>query len=730
MSRVVGSISRKIFKSDSDYCVLLFKVKENDVDPKYNGKTITITGYFYDTDELEDVALTGEFMKHAKYGEQFSVTSYQKIMPEDKSSVIAFFSGGMFKGIGEAKATKIYEALGDNAIDLIKKDNSILYQVKCLSEKNIDMIISKLEELGQSTNTLLSLAELGFNPNDATLIYKKYKEKTIEIINDDIYTLFYDLEKITFNKVDRIAILNKIKKSDLRRIKAGIIYAARTLAFEKGDTYSSKEEIFKILKIVINYEPEYETYENCLEELCRDLKIILIDGNYQLIEYYDADNNIVKRLTYLNNKEDMTYKVDLDKKISDFEFDNNIIYDDVQKEAIKKAFLKNILIITGGPGTGKTTIIKSIVELYKELYNRKYIDLEDEIALLAPTGRASKRIMEATLCKASTIHRFLKWNKDTNKFQVNEYAKSNVKMVIIDEFSMVDTLLFDSLLKGLKYDTKIILVGDANQLPSVSPGEVLKDLIESNVFEIIELKKLYRQMNDSNIINLAYDVNMGEIDYSIFNKGEDLHFYKSDSNDLKDKLTTLMKDFKNIDYHDFQIMAPMYKTLNGINNLNILMQDLFNPKSSNKNEIVIYDVLYRVGDKVLQLMNMPDDNIYNGDIGIILEIDNIKKEVTVDFDSNIVTFNKSTFMNFTLGYVISIHKSQGSEFKTVIIPMLKEYGRMLYRKLIYTGITRSKQELILIGEDEAFERGVNNNIENSRKTNLKDKIINRYKSSK
>ncbi len=730
MSRVVGSVTRKIFASDSNYCVLLFKVKENDIDPKYNNKTITITGYFHDVDELEDVSLTGEFMKHAKYGEQFSVASYQRMLPEDKNSIIDFFSGGMFKGIGETKATRIYEVLGDKAIEKIKEDNSVLYQVKCLSERNIDMIISKLEELGQSTETLLRLSELGFPSADTTLIYKYYKEKTIETVNEDIYNLFYDLEKITFNKVDKIALRNNIKKNDTRRIKAGIIYAARTIAFETGNTYTSKEEIFKTLRIMINYEPDIEVYSSCLEELCNDLRLIKIDDNYELKEYHEADSNIVKRLTYLNNKEDMIYKIDLDTKINDFEKDNNITYDEVQREAIKEAFLKNILIITGGPGTGKTTIIKSIVELYKEIFNKKYIELEDEIALLAPTGRASKRVMEATLSRASTIHRFLKWNKDLNRFQVNEFNKSNVKLVIIDEFSMVDTLLFDSLLKGLKYDTKIILVGDANQLPSVSPGEILKDLIESGVFPTIRLKKLYRQTEGSNIINLAYDVNEGEINYSLFNKDDDLKFYRADSSNIKDKLTTLMKDLKKKDYHDYQIMAPMYKTLNGINNLNFLMQELFNPKSSNKNEIVIYDVLYREGDKVLQLMNMPDDNIYNGDIGIITEIDNIKKEVTVDFDSNIVTFNKSTFMNFTLGYVISIHKSQGSEFKTVIIPILKEYGRMLYRKLIYTGITRSKQELILIGEAEAFQRGVMNNLENSRKTNLKDKIIERYKSSR
>ena len=632
----------------------------------------------------------------------------------------------MFKGIGEAKALKIYEQLGDEAIDLIKKDKNVLREVKSLSEKNILTISKKIQELDNSTDTLLSLTELGFNSNDATMIYKNYKEKTIEVINNDIYTLFYDLEKISFQKIDRIALKNKFSKNDERRIRAGIVNTMRILGSEKGDTYFFEEEIYKYLKIIINYETTYDDFLENLNILVNNLRIVKIDLKYQLMEYFEADSNIVKRLTYLNNKEDITYKKDyLDRKISEFEKTSNIIYDENQKEAIKKAFIKNFLIITGGPGTGKTTIIKSIVSMYRDIFNLKY-DLDDEVVLLAPTGRASKRIMEATTYKASTIHRFLKWNKDTNKFQVNEYNKSNAKLVIIDEVSMLDTILFSSLLNGLKYDTRIILVGDSNQLPSVLPGEVLKDLIDSEVFSLVKLKNLYRQSDDSSIINLAYDVNNGEVNYDLFNQNQDLVFYKADSDTLREKLILIAKDYKNVDYHDFQIMAPMYKTLNGINNLNQILQEVFNPKSSKKEEIEIYDVIYRVGDKVLQLMNMPDDNVYNGDIGIIIKIDTIKKEVTIDYDGNIVTFTKATFGNFTLGYVISIHKSQGSEFKTVLIPILKEYGRMLYRKLVYTGITRSKQRLILIGEAEAFQKGVLNNNNNERKTDLCEKIKQRY----
>ena len=724
MSKIVGSVSKIIFKSENSYLVMIFKVKENDIDKKYNNRSITVTGYLYDIDEGFELELDGEFQKHNKYGEQFNISSYQKVIPTDENGIIKFFASDYFKGIGDTKALDIFETLGDECVSLIKNDSSVLDQVKSLSKKNKEVIINKLQELDSSSDTILSLTKLGFDPKDALVIYKYYKEETLEVVNKDIYQIYYDLEKFSFSKIDGIAKKNKIIVDDKRRVKAGIIYSMNLLAYEKGDTYSYFDEIFNILRIVINYEPDESLFLECLNELIFEVKIIQLNDKYQLIDYYEADNNIVKRLTYLNNKSDYIYKKDfLDSKINEYEKNNKITYDDKQKEAIKNAFLKNFLIITGGPGTGKTTIIKSIVSLYKDIFKVRDIS---EIALLAPTGRASKRIMEATLFSASTIHRFLKWNKDTNRFQVNEYSKSDAKLVIIDEVSMLDTMLFSYLLNGLKYDTKIILVGDSNQLPSVSPGEVLKDLIDSNVFPVISLERLYRQSKDSNIIDLAYSINNQEIDYKIFNKGEDLFFYKADSTNIKENLITIINQYKYLDYHDFQIMAPMYKTLNGINNLNKIIQELLNPKSFKKREIVIYDTIYREGDKVLQLQNMPDDNIYNGDIGVILEIDPIEKLVTIDFDSNIVTFNSSNFNNFTLGYVISIHKSQGSEFKTVVIPILKEYGRMLYKKLIYTGITRSKHKLILIGEVEAFQRAVFNDLNTKRKTNLSDKIKKRY----
>lgn len=722
MSSFQGVITKTIFKSDNNYMVLLFKVLKNDLDDSYNNKTITITGYFYDTLENTNLEVIGELTKHLKYGMQLNVSSYKVIVAEDKNSIIKFFTSDLFKGIGEAKALKIYEALGDDAISKIKSDSGVLDSIESLSKKNKETIKNKIEEMDNSSEIILKITDLGFSIKESTLIYKYYKEETLSILENNLYDIYYDLEKISFQKVDLIARKNNYLKDDIRRIEAGIIETMNVLSFETGNTIQTKSEIFNLLKVIINYLIPEDLFLDCLNSLIKKLKIMDLGlDNYELLIYYEADNNIVKRLTYLKNKPDTLIKeTKLDKMINNLENVYNIKYDDKQKEAIKLAFLKNFLIISGGPGTGKTTIIKSIVSMYEDFYSK------DDIVLLAPTGRASKRIMEATNYPASTIHRFLKWNKDTNRFQVNEYNKSDCKIVIVDEVSMLDTILFSSLLKGLKFDTILIMVGDANQLPSVSPGNILKDLIESEVFSVVELNTLYRQKKGSNIIELAHDVNLGEVNYNLFNKSDDLFFYKASSIDIKENLTIIINKLKTSDYLSYQIMAPMYKTLNGINNLNKCMQELLNPKESNKNEMIINDCLYREGDKVLQLMNMPDDNIYNGDIGIIIEINNILKEITIDFDSNIVTFNSSNFQNFTLGYVISIHKSQGSEFNTVVIPILNEYGRMLYKKLIYTGITRAKNKLILLGEVNALNQSVINEKENNRKTNLVNKIKERY----
>ena len=717
-----GTFKRIIYNRDN-YYVGLIKVKDNDIDSALNDKTVTFTGYFNEINIDDNLVLNGEFTRHNKYGEQFLSTSYEISLPEEKEGIVSFLSSDIFPGIGENKAKKIYEELGNDAINKIIKDKNSLSKIKGLTKKNIELIYEKLLEYEDSIDTIIKLNEYGFTSRDSSSLYNKYKKKVTEIIENNIYDLID--ENFSYKKIDTIALRHHYDHLDKRRIKATILYVFDEVIISLGDTYLLYNEIYSYLNRAILSNVNFPLFEECINELKEENKIVLENDKYYLTKMYYAEKNIAKRFVYLNNQKEENIKK-LENVLIEIEKDNDIIYNEKQKEAIISSFKKHFEIITGGPGTGKTTIIKSIVKMYQELYKKSSNDMLNEVTLLAPTGRAAKRIMETVNFPASTIHRFLKWNKENNKFKVNEYNKVNTKLVIIDEASMVDTYLLDSLLKGLYYDTKIILVGDYNQLPSVGSGQILKDLIESNKFIVIELNELYRQKENSNIITFAYNINNDIYDDSIFNQNDDLTFIKTDSYNLIEKFSELCYTYRDFNANEMIILAPMYKTINGIDNLNLIAREIFNPSDGIKREMLISDIKYREYDKVILLVNMPDDGVYNGDIGIICEIDNENHEVYVDFDGNIVKFTKSNFLNFRLGYVTSIHKSQGSEFKLVIIVLLNEFTRMLYRKLLYTGVTRAKKYLYLLGEEEAIKKAIENNIINDRKTSLLEMVNEMY----
>ena len=717
-----GIYKRTIYNRDN-YYVGLIKVSDNDIDPGLNDHAIIFTGYFNEINIDDHLKLIGEFTKHAKYGDQFSSTSYEIILPEEKEGIVTFLSSDIFKGIGEAKAKKIYETLGDNAIDIIINEPEKLNGIKGLTKKNIIILHDKLLEYEDSIDTIIKLNEYGFSNRDSSSLYNKYKNKVLEILDNNIYDLVDD--EISYKKIDMLALKHGYEHMDKRRIKGSILYVFNEIINTLGDTYLSYNEIYSYLNRLLLTNTSFELYEECISELINENKLVLESERYYITKMYEAEYNIAKRFVYLNNLKEEKNK-DLEKVFETISKNNLITYNEKQKEAIIEAFKYHFEIITGGPGTGKTTIIKSIVNLYQALYKKSSSEMIDEVALLAPTGRAAKRITETVGIKASTIHRFLKWNKDTNKFKVNEHNKVDVKLVIIDEASMIDTYLLDSLLKGLYYDTKIILVGDYNQLPSVGSGQILRDFIESDMFNVIKLTELYRQEENSNIITFAYDINHGNYNPDIFNQADDLTYIKTDSYNLIDKFSELCYSYQDYNQSEFIILAPMYKTINGIDNLNLIAREIFNPDDDTKEEIVISDTKYRELDKVILLVNMPDDDVYNGDIGVICEIDKINNEIYIDFDGNIVKFNKSKFNYFKLGYVTSIHKSQGSEFKVVIMIMLNEYNRMLYRKLLYTGVTRAKKNLYILGEEKAIERAINNNIINDRKTSLSEIILKMY----
>lgn len=718
---IIGSVRRIIFRSDNGYLVGVFKVKDSTGSFEYLKNTsLSFTGYFYEIDETDNYKFFGSIVNHPKYGEQFNVTFYEKVIPEEKDSIVEFLSSGTFRGIGEKTAEKIVAILGEDAIKIIIDRPEELVLVPGISRKQIETLHTTLLEYSSSYNTILKLNEYGFSTKESMIIYSKYKAGTLKVVEDNLYSLVEDIKDISFKKVDSIALKYEYDKLDKRRITSAILYTMEELCNTMSHCYLHIDMIYKYTQSVLQTYITEELFIECINSLIVDLKVIKKDDAYYLRNMWDAEENIVNRVILLNKKKDD--KIDnLDDIISELENNNGIQYNEEQKLAICDSVLKNFLIITGGPGTGKTTIVSSIIELYRRVNKLDYEGLLRDVALLAPTGRASKRLSEKALFPASTIHSFLKWNKESDRFQVNERNKSDVKLVIIDEASMVDVVLFSSLLKGLRTDTRIVMVGDYDQLPSVGPGQLLKDLIESELLNVISLKKLYRQEDNSSIITLAHDINSGIVNENLFNINPDLDFIET--NDVLGVLSEICDTYKDDSYNDFQVLVPMYKGINGIDNMNKKLQEIFNPKSKNKKELLVGDSTYRECDKVLQLVNMPDERIYNGDIGIISSIDN--KEILVDYDISEVRFTPANFSKFKHGYAISIHKSQGSEFDTVVIPVVKEYNKMLYRKLYYTAVTRCKNKLILIGDMEALKMAVKNNNQDIRMTSIKEKLINK-----
>ena len=663
----------------------------------------------------------GKLVNHPKYGEQFQVDNYERVKPEEKDSIIEFLTSGLFPGIGEKKAKAIVDTLGADTLKIILENPSNLILIPGITEKNINVLHDKLKEYEASYETIMYLSDLGFSTRDSMLIYNTYKGKTKSIIEENIYKLIDDIYDMYFKKIDNIALENNVSKDDPNRIKAAIIYIMNEVSNTFGHSYYYRDEINTYIPRVLGI--EISDLDKCLTELEKDIKIVIKEDKYYLREMYEAECLIVKRFRMLNNNKSLTDKK-IDSTIKEIESFLEITYNDEQREAISKSYKNDFLIITGGPGTGKTTIMRGIIELYRMMNKLNYEKLSEKIALLAPTGRAAKRMTEATLVRASTIHRFLKWQKESNTFQVNEYNKSKVEFIILDETSMVDTYLMASLLKGISANCKIVLVGDDHQLPSVGPGNVLHDLIDSKMLEVVELTELYRQGNDSNIINLAYDIRNSSINKDIFNVTDDLTFIECNDSEVIPNISEICNTYLDLNYHNFQILAPMYKGLNGIDTINQSIKEIFNPKNKRKNSKDIGGETLQEGDKVIQLTNMPDDNVYNGDIGLINRIvSNPRSEIYLDFDGNIVKYTPSNFNNFRLAYAISIHKSQGSEFDIVVIPIVKGYHKMLYQKLIYTAVTRAKKKLYLIGDYKALDFASKNINTDIRRTTIKDYLI-------
>ena len=692
---IKGIHKREIFKSDKGYVIGIFKVKDtNDEELEiYVNKTITFTGYFADLKIDDNYIFYGELIEHPKYGLQYQVSEYERLKPNDTEGIIEFLCSDLFKGIGEKLARNIVTVLGSDCLDMILEDKSCLSLVPKLTNKKAETIYNTLYTYEESHKTIVYLNEIGFTMQDALEIYNTYKAYTMNKIETNIYSILDRIEDISFTKIDQIALNMDILPDDENRIKYCILYVMQQLTFQNGDTYLTFDEIYENTCKYLKLEIDINIFKSYLNILKEEYKIITDYEKYYLKDIFDSELEIIKKIQILKTIKTTKYKT-LDSDIKELEKYLNIEYNEEQLNAIKTSLTENITIITGGPGTGKTTIIKGITRLYQDLNNLSLKEAVEEIALLAPTGRAAKRL------------------------------------IIIDETSMIDVNLLGNLFKGLTDNIKLVLVGDDNQLPSVGPGQILKDLINSNLIPTIKLNLLYRQKEDSYINKLAEEIRNNNLSETFIDKKSDYQFLECDSINIKQSLENICKQLieKKYNYKKFQIMAPMYAGIVGIDSLNKTLQEVFNPKDKNKTEIESGDIIFRENDKILQLTNMPDDNVFNGDIGVIEKIipanatKKKKNEIYVDYDGNIVKYLPKDFNKIKHGYIISIHKSQGSEFDTVILPISKYYKRMLYKKLIYTAITRAKRKLILLGEAEAFIYSVNNNEEYIRKTSLEENL--------
>ena len=730
MKYIKGKVRNIIYQNqDNGYVVAVFRVKETTDDKmnEYVGKTVTITGTFLDINLEEVFILYGEAIRHERFGFQYQVKSYEKEAITTEKALIEFLSSSLIKGCGEKTAEKIVELLGMEAVNKIKEDEHALDVIPTLSAAKKKAIRSSLLEYSDADDSLLKLKELGFSISEATKIYKKYGASTKYIMESNLYIL---TEIMDFNKIDSIYKTHH-EELDEVRLKACLTEAMRRLSLSNGDTYYKEEEIKDALKKEFGLILEDITFENIIYSLEEENKIVVEKDNFYLTEYYEAEKDITDNLFTLSVANTTPF-YNFDQELEKLEEENKVHYNEDQKNAIRKALENKITIISGGPGTGKTTIINAIVKLYIKMHDFSPMEVLANIALLAPTGRASKKMSSSTGLPAMTIHRFLKWNKDTGNFGVNEYHKTNENLIIVDEMSMIDVSLFDALLKGIKSNVQLIMVGDVHQLPSVGPGLILNDLISSDLFTFCPLEKIYRQSANSYIPYLALEIKNKDLSEDFVRQKDDYNFLSVDSKYIKEmiKKICLMSKTKGLNEEDIQILAPMYKGENGIDNLNILLQDLFNPKSSKKEELRYGEVTYREGDKVLQLQNNPDNNVFNGDIGYIRKISKKnsrnKDLVLIDFEGVKVEYSKEELNQIKHAYAITIHKSQGSEFPHVILPISHSYYKMLYNKLIYTGVSRAKKSLVIIGEEKSFAMAVNNDYATNRKTMLKEKLVHKF----
>ncbi|ARC46400.1 MULTISPECIES: ATP-dependent RecD-like DNA helicase [Streptococcus] len=727
-----GTVERIIFENPNNFFrILLLDIE--DTDAEFDDFEIIVTGTMADIMEGQDYTFWGTLVQHPKYGEQLKVTRYERAKPTSKG-LVKYFASDHFKGIGVKTAQKIVDLYGDNTIDQILADPNRLVSINGLSAVNREAFVNKLRQ-NYGTEMLLSkLAEYGIPNKLALQIQDTYKEETLEIVQKYPYQLVEDIQGIGFKIADQLAQQLGIESDAPERFRAGLVHTLFSQSMETGDTYIEARDLLShtidLLENARQVELDPSLVADELAHLIEEDKIQNVETKIFENSLYFAEEGIRSNLIRIleKGKQETFDTPKLESIIEQVEQDLGICYDHIQKKAICDAINHKVFILTGGPGTGKTTVINGIIATYVALHK---LDLSKKqelpILLAAPTGRAARRMNELTGLPSATIHRHLGMTGDDDTSHLDDYLDAD--FIIVDEFSMVDTWLANQLLSNISSNSKILIVGDADQLPSVSPGQVLADLLKIPLLPQTKLTKIYRQGEDSTIVTLASQIQQGILPADFTEKKADRSYFEATSEYIPDMIKKIVAAAirSGIPAQDVQVLAPMYRGPAGIDQINQLMQDLINPSEKDQLVFEAPDCQYRQGDKVIHLVNDAESNVFNGDLGYITDLlpgkytDSKQDELTINFDGNEIVYQRSEWYKIRLAYAMSIHKSQGSEFPVVILPITRSSHRMLQRNLVYTAITRAKSKLILLGEKAAFDYAAKN-TGTARKTYLVERF--------
>lgn len=730
METVNGYVDHIIYRnSDNGYTVLVLIYEEEE---------LTCVGVFSDISEGENIEAKGEFTEHPTYGRQFKVSSFEEKAPEDEVAIERYLGSGAIKGIGVALAARIVRRFKKDTFRIIEEEPERLAEVKGISQRKAMEISDQVNAKKELRQAMIFLQEFGIHMNLAVKIYQEYGQEIYSILKENPYRMADDIEGVGFKTADEIAARAGIRVDSDFRIRSGIQYTLLQATAE-GHTYLPEGQLTVRASQLLGIEPEY--IEKHYMNLAMDRKIVMRQSGdttqIYAASFFYKEANTATMLRQLNIEYDIP-EIEIEQRLHQIEQQTKLELDGHQAQAVREAVRNGLLIIAGGPGTGKTTTINAII---------RYFEMEGlDIFLAAPTGRAAKRMSETTGFEARTIHRMLELNggvEGNAGFERNEQNPLETDVIIIDEMSMVDISLMYSLLKAIAAGTRLILVGDVNQLPSVGPGSVLKDIIDSGQFHTVQLYKIFRQASTSDIIVNAHKINCGE-EISLDNKSMDFFFLKRyDADKIINVTLQLIKQklpkYVDAEEYDIQVLTPMRKGLLGVERLNAILQMYLNPPGEGKREKEHRDMVFREGDKVMQIKNNyqleweirtkyglavdKGTGIFNGDMGIIEEINDFAETMTVSFDEGrMVEYSFKLLDELELAYAVTIHKSQGSEYPAVVIPLLSGPQMLLNRNLIYTAVTRAKKCVTIVGNDETFHQMVRNNSEQKRYSGLKDRL--------